>query len=78
MSDIIDRASEREAEFLADALARHQRPSENRGSLKNCADCGRYPKRGAKPFQAARAALSVRNISSTDGRKHGQQNLYQH
>ena len=40
MSDIIDRASEREAEFLADALARHQRPSENRGSLKNCADCG--------------------------------------
>ena len=40
MSDIIDRASEREAEFLADALARHQRPSENRGSLKNCTDCG--------------------------------------
>ena len=40
MSDIIDRASEREAELLAEALARYQRPSENRGSLKNCADCG--------------------------------------
>lgn len=40
MSDIIDRASEREAEFLAEALARHQRQPENRGSLKNCTDCG--------------------------------------
>ena len=40
MSDIIDRASEREAELLAEALARYQRPSKNRGSLKNCADCG--------------------------------------
>lgn len=40
MSDIIDRASEREAEFLAEALARHQRPSENRGSLSHCQDCG--------------------------------------
>ena len=40
MSDIIDCASEREAEFLADALARHQRQPENRGGLKNCTDCG--------------------------------------
>lgn len=40
MSDIIDRASEREAEFLADALARHQRQPENRGSLSHCKDCG--------------------------------------
>ena len=40
MSDIIDRASEREAELLAEALAKHQRPSENRSSLSHCEDCG--------------------------------------
>ena len=26
--------------LLAEALARHQRPSENRGSLSHCQDCG--------------------------------------
>lgn len=40
MSDIIDRASEQEAAFLADALCRAQRPSENAVSAEECEDCG--------------------------------------
>ncbi|KIC12824.1 TraR/DksA family transcriptional regulator [Morococcus cerebrosus] len=40
MTDFADRASEREAEFLAEALAKHQTPSENTASLSHCEDCG--------------------------------------
>ncbi|HHK5574704.1 TPA: TraR/DksA family transcriptional regulator [Neisseria cinerea] len=40
MTDFADRASEREAEFLAEALAKHQPPSETTASLSHCEDCG--------------------------------------
>lgn len=47
MTDFADRASECEAEFLAEALAKHQPPyhgqashSETTVSLSHCEDCG--------------------------------------
>lgn len=40
MTDFADRASEREAEFLVEALAKHQPPSENTAGFSHCEDCG--------------------------------------
>ncbi|WP_274571570.1 TraR/DksA family transcriptional regulator [Neisseria leonii] len=40
MTDFIDRAAEAEAVFLADALHRARRPSENAVSAYECEDCG--------------------------------------
>lgn len=39
MTDLIDRAQQREAEFLQSALSKH-RPSENQASYSHCEDCG--------------------------------------
>ena len=40
MTDFADRASEREAIFLAESLAKHQPLSETTASLSHCEDCG--------------------------------------
>lgn len=40
MTDFADRASEREAIFLAASLAKHQPTSETTASLSHCEDCG--------------------------------------
>ena len=40
MTDLIDRAAQNADIFLAEALAKHQRPSESSASLSHCEDCG--------------------------------------
>ncbi|MBF1285498.1 TraR/DksA family transcriptional regulator [Neisseria sp. CP9] len=40
MTDFADRASEREAIFLEESLAKHQNTPERADSLSHCEDCG--------------------------------------
>lgn len=40
MSDLIDRAAEEEALFLAEALAKHHHEPAKTGSYSHCEDCG--------------------------------------
>lgn len=40
MTDLADRASEREAIFLTESLSKHRLPSGNTASLSHCEDCG--------------------------------------
>lgn len=58
MTDFADRASEREAEFLVEALAKHQPPAS--AIAKTAAT--RYRKQSEKPSEAVRAVLSATNI----------------
>jgi len=39
LADVADKAASREAEFLAEALSKHQRQAQGK-SLSHCEDCG--------------------------------------
>ncbi len=78
MTDFADRASEREAIFLEESLAKHQITPERADSLSHCEDCGsQIPEARRKQSKAAPAASFAKNISNTDGLKNGK-NLYTH
>lgn len=74
MADIYDRAQQRDAENLADALAEHQRRAGQVAGpgLSHCADCGEpIPAARRAAVSGCRRCVDCQQIFEKTGGRHG-------